>query len=78
MIIGNIRETVFFAWMRVRHFVTSSPISDFEIDGRTFEVGGRNKKQVQIKNATKGYVVKDDIEYAYKNEIPLWMFGFIY
>ena len=76
--IGNIRETVFFAWMRVRHFVTSSPISDFEIDGRTFEVGGRNKKQVQIKNATEGYVVKDDIEYAYKNEIPLWMFGFIY
>lgn len=76
--IGNIRKTVFFAWMRVRHFVTSSPISDFEIDGRTFEVGGRNKKQVQIKNATKGYVVKDDIEYAYKNEIPLWMFGFIY
>ena len=60
--IGNIRETVFFAWMRVRHFVTSSPISDFEIDGRTFEVGGRNKKQVQIKNATEGYVVKDDIE----------------
>lgn len=76
--IGNIRETVFFAWMRVRHFVTSSPISDFEIDGRTFEVGGRNKKQVQIKNAPEGYVVKDDIEYAYKNEIPLWMFGFIY
>ena len=76
--IGNIRETVFLAWMRVRHFVTSSPISDFEIDGRTFEVGGRNKKQVQIKNATEGYVVKDDIEYAYKNEIPLWMFGFIY
>lgn len=68
--IGNIRETVFFAWMRVRHFVTSSPISDFEIDGRTFEVGGRNKKQVQIKNATEGYVVKDDIEYAYKNETP--------
>lgn len=76
--IGNIRETVFFAWMRVGHFITSSPISDFEIDGRTFEVGGRNKKQAQIKNATEGYIVKDDIEYAYQNEIPLWMFGFVY
>lgn len=76
--IGNIRETVFFAWMRVGHFITSSPISDFEIDGRTFEVSGRNKKQAQIKNATEGYIVKDDIEYAYRNEIPLWMFGFVY
>ena len=76
--IGNIRETVFFTWMRVGHFITSSPISDFEIDGRTFEVGGRNKKRAQIKNAVEGYIVKDDMEYAYQNEIPLWMFGFIY
>ena len=76
--IGNIRETVFFTWMRVGHFIISSPISDFEIDGRTFEVGGRNKKQAQIKNAVEGYIVKDDMEYAYQNEIPLWMFGSIY
>lgn len=76
--IGNICETVFFTWMRVGHFITSSPISDFEIDGRTFEVGGRNKKRAQIKNAVEGYIVKDDMEYAYQNEIPLWMFGFIY
>ena len=76
--IGNIRETVFFTWMRVGHFITSSPISDFEIDGLTFEVGGRNKKKAQIKNAVEGYIVKDDMEYAYQNKIPLWMFGFIY
>lgn len=76
--IDNIRETVFFTWMRVGHFIISSPISDFEIDGRTFEVGGRNKKRAQIKNAVEGYIVKDDMEYAYQNEIPLWMFGFIY
>ena len=76
--IGNIRETVFFTWMRVGHFIISSPISDFEIDGRTFEVGGRNKKRAQIKNAVEGYIVKDDMEYTYQNEIPLWMFGFIY
>ena len=75
---GNIRETGFFTWMRVGHFIISSPISDFEIDGRTFEVGGRNKKRAQIKNAVEGYIVKDDMEYAYQNEIPLWMFGFIY
>lgn len=76
--IGNIRETAFFAWLRVEHFITSSPVSDFEIDGRTFEVGGKNKTQRQIKQAAEGYIVKDDIEHAYQNVIPLWMFGFVY
>ena len=76
--VGNIRETIFFAWMRVGHFVTSSAVSDFEIDGITFEVGGRNKTSRQIKDLEKAYLVKDDTEYVYRNEIPLWMFGFIY
>lgn len=76
--IGNIRETIFFAWMRVGHFITSSPVSDFEINGKTFEVGGKNKTQRQLRQATEGYVVKDDIEYAFQNIIPLWMFGFVY
>lgn len=76
--IGSIRETLFFAWMRVGYFVTSSPVSDFEIEGRTFEVGGKNKTGRQIKEAAEGYIVKDDVEYAFKNVIPLWMFGFVY
>lgn len=76
--VGTLRETTFFSWMRVGYFVTSSSISDFEIDGRTFEVGGKNKTQRQIKQAEEGYVVKDDIEYVYQNTIPLWMFGFVY
>lgn len=76
--VGTLRETVFFAWMRVKHLVTSSPVSDFEIDGKTFEVGGRNKGHAQLRNAAEGYVVKDDIEYAYQHVIPLWMFGFVY
>ena len=60
--IGSVRETVFLSWMRVVCFVTSSAISDFEIDGRTFEIGGKNKTRQQIKQAADGYVVKDDIE----------------
>ena len=76
--IGSVRETVFLSWMRVVCFVTSSAISDFEIDGRTLEIGGKNKMRQQIKQAADGYVVKDDIEYAFRNMIPLWMFGFIY
>ncbi len=76
--VGNVRETIFLCWMRRMFAVFESPVSDFEVDGRTFEVGGRNKGKKQILTADEGYVVKDDIEYAYENQIPLWMFGFIY
>ena len=61
---GTIRETFFFNQMRVNHQVTSSPISDFEIQGKTFEVGGKSKGKRQITDAAEGYIVKDDIEYS--------------
>ena len=76
--IGNIRETFFYNQMRVTTDVISSRISDFEIDGKTFEVGGKKKKQIQIQDADQGYVVKDDIETGYGNIIPLWHFGLTY
>ena len=76
--IGNIRETFFYNQMRVKTDVISSRISDFEIDGKTFEVGGKKKKQKQIQDAAEGYVVKDDIETGYGNIIPLWQFGLTY
>ena len=76
--IGTIRETFFYNQMRVMTDVISSHISDFEIDGKTFEVGGKKKKQKQIQNAEQGYVVKDDIETGYGNIIPLWQFGLTY
>ncbi len=75
---GNIRETMFLTWMRESHNVTSSKISDFEIDGVTFEVGGKNKTGKQVKEADVAFLVKDDIEYAFGNSIPIWMFGFVY
>lgn len=76
--IGNIRETFFMNQMRVMNDVVSSPASDFEIDGKTFEIGGRKKGQKQIKNVREGYIVKDDIETGYANVIPLWAFGLNY
>ena len=76
--VGNVRETMFLCWMKRSHNVLESPVSDFEIDGRTFEVGGRKKGKKQISDVTDGFVVADDIEYAFQNKIPLWMFGFIY
>lgn len=76
--VGNVRETFFYNQMRVNHEVVSSRISDFEINGMTFEVGGKNKGMQQIAGASIGYVVRDDIEYAAGNVIPLWSFGLNY
>ena len=75
---GNARETIFYCWTKQKYDTMESPISDFEIDGKTFEVGGRKKGKKQISEADEGYIVKDDIEYAFDNEIPLRMFGFLY
>lgn len=76
--IGNIRETFFLNQMRVKHNVVSSSISDFMINDLTFEVGGKNKGQKQIKDIDKGYIVKDNIENGFLNVIPLWQLGLTY
>ena len=76
--IGNIRETFFLSQMKVYNDVVSSEKSDFRIGNFTFEVGGQGKQQQQIKGIENAYIVKDNIEYGYKNIIPLWHFGFNY
>lgn len=76
--IGNVRETFFMNQTRVCNDVRSSDISDFEIDGKVFEIGGRKKGQKQIESADDGYILKDDIESGYANVIPLWAFGLNY
>lgn len=76
--IGNVRETFFMNQTRVCNDVRSSDISDFEIDNKVFEIGGRKKGQKQIENASDGYIVKDDLESGYANVIPLWAFGLNY
>lgn len=75
---GTIRETMFLSWLKDNYKVCSSKVSDFEIDGITFEVGGRNKTGKQLKEVANGYIVKDNIEYAAGSVIPIWMFGFVY
>lgn len=76
--IGNIRETVFLALLKETQHVVSSSVSDFQIGAFTFEVGGKNKKQKQIREVKDAFVVKDDIEYGYRNVLPLWGFGLSY
>jgi predicted AAA+ superfamily ATPase len=75
---GNIRETFFLNQLRVNHQITSSSLGDFKIDDKDFDLGGRNKKLQQIKQAENGFLVKADIEKGFLNTIPLWQFGLMY
>lgn len=76
--VGNVRETFFFNQLRVKHSITSSSKADFKIDTMDFEIGGKNKGKKQIESSENGFIVKDNIEIAYLNTIPLWHFGLMY
>jgi hypothetical protein len=76
---GNLRETFFLNQVQFKNVVFASRTVDFKVDGMyEFELGGRNKKQKQIKGLPNAYIIKDDIEIATDLNIPLWMFGFLY
>ncbi len=76
---GSVRETFFFAQTSVVSTVASADASgDFRIGGYTFEVGGRSKKQKQIKDIPDSFVVKDDIDFPGYRTLPLWNFGLMY
>ncbi|MBI2258929.1 MAG: ATP-binding protein [Flavobacteriia bacterium] len=76
--IGTIRETFFISQFRTKNEITLPLNGDFKIDIYTFEVGGKNKTNKQISNLPNSYVVKDDIENAHLNHLPLWLFGMMY
>ena len=76
--VGNMRETFFYNQIRVKNDVISSRQSDFKIEKYTFEVGGRKKGKKQIEDIPDSFIVKDDIEFAQGNVIPLWAFGLNY
>ena len=75
--IGSIRESFFISQI-YRHNIKYSKQGDFLIDDKyVFEIGGKNKTKKQIKDVKNGFVVQDNIEVGF-NEIPLWLFGFLY
>jgi predicted AAA+ superfamily ATPase len=77
--IGNIRETFFFNQLNAVSSVTSSNRSDFMTDNKyVFEVGGKNKGHEQIVGLENAFLALDNLEYGFKNKIPLWLFGFLY
>lgn len=77
--IGSIRETFFFNQLQQVSAIYAAKNTDFNVDNRySFELGGKNKKQLQIKNHKNSYLVKDDIAIGTDINIPLWLFGFLY
>ncbi len=76
---GTIRETFFLSQLSVNHLVQLPKAGDFIVDNRfVFEVGGKNKTKKQIATVADSYIALDNIEYGFKNKIPLWLFGFLY
>lgn len=77
--IGSVRETFFNNQIHAIYKTNASKDADFLVSNKyTFEIGGKNKNMIQIKDVNDSYIVKDDIEIGSNNIIPLWMFGFLY
>ena len=76
--VGNVRETFFYNQTRAMADVTSSKVADFTIGPYTFEVGGAKKSRRQIQAVEHAFVVRDDMEFANGNILPLWAFGLLY
>lgn len=76
---GSLRESFFLSQVSVNHKVTIPKKGDFLVDGKkTFETGGKSKTAKQVNGLKNAYVVKDNLEYGSGNNLPLWLFGFLY
>jgi len=77
---GTVREIFFISMIENSgHKIFYSKIGDFSVNGINFEIGGKGKSKKQIKADLKhSYLVKDDILYGGKYDIPLFLFGFLY
>jgi len=78
--IGTIREIFFIKMIKNSgNKIFYSKTGDFEVNNTIFEIGGKNKTLKQIKSHIENaYLVKDNILYGNKYEIPLYLFGFLY
>lgn len=77
--VGTMRETFFINQLSQANSLQYTEKGDFIVNNKyLFEIGGASKTNKQIKSARNAYVIKDDIEYGLKNNIPIWLFGFLY
>ena len=76
--IGKVRESFLASAFR-GHKVGYPLKGDLLVDNRyLFEVGGSGKGFSQIANLPDSFIAADDMEFAFGNKIPIWMFGFLY
>jgi hypothetical protein len=77
--IGTVRETFLLNMFYRTHHVTLPVNGDFLIDKAVvLEVGGASKSSRQIRAHQRAFIVQDNIEIGIGNQIPLWVFGFLY
>ena len=76
---GNLRETFFFNQVSFVAETLAPDTADFWVANRyLFEVGGKGKKRRQIQGKPNSFLALDDIETGVGDQIPLWLFGFLY
>jgi len=78
MLEGTLRETFFANQLSVNASVTVPEKGDFHVNGKNFEIGGKNKKKHQLEDNENSFFALDNIENGFKNTIPLYLFGFLY
>ena len=77
--LGTIRETFFMQNLAHDHQLSLPEKGDVLVDDTyLFEIGGKNKTKKQIAQANHAFIVNDDMEIGFHNNIPLWLFGFLY
>jgi hypothetical protein len=76
---GNARETFFANQLSYHNKITFTEEADFFVNEKyVFEIGGKDKNESQIKDLKNAFIASDNIEFGFKNKIPLWLFGFLY
>ncbi|MBW2367685.1 MAG: AAA family ATPase [Deltaproteobacteria bacterium] len=77
--IGNVRETFVANALSKNHSITAPRQGDILVEDKyLFEVGGRGKKQTQIKKISRAYIVADNILQGNKKKISLWVLGLMW
>jgi predicted AAA+ superfamily ATPase len=76
---GTLREIFFSSQLWVENNLRLPPRGDFLVNEQLiFEIGGKNKQAKQINDLSNAYLALDDIEKGVRNQIPIWLFGFLY
>ncbi len=77
--IGNIMETFVLNQLINAGLKVSTPDEgDFLLDGLTIEVGGKSRNSSQVGHLDNYLIAADDIENGGANNVPIWLFGFLY